>query len=47
MKPLIKSFALILLLLGLAGTVTACGQKGPLEVERAEPIQEEESGTTK
>ena len=47
MNSLTKALLQLALLSALTVGLTACGQKGPLEIEQPNPIQEEEKETTK
>ncbi len=47
MNSVKRGLTVLGLFLVLAGQLSACGQKGPLIVEKAETIQEEENESTK
>jgi len=47
MNSLTKTLLQLALLSALTVSLAACGQKGPLEVEQPNPIQEEEKEPTK
>jgi len=47
MNSVKHGFIILGLLFATASLLGACGQKGPLIVEQAEPVQEEESEATK